>query len=184
MALFGQPKPIDPLFMLPKVSPRECTLMGLPNMNQMTMTNFAWLEKQLRKGQDQSYWVIKVFESEKFWTNISVDVDDLALQVVRMACSLQNVEPSNEDGATLIMHAKFGILAGMFERSSNASSVGDCHPLMWNALKFFTMAVPDDRKTHFYEANRVMFDMVNFAGYGFGKIPNLTIQKLFSRWHL
>jgi hypothetical protein len=183
MAFFGSPKPVHPRFELPKVSPRECTEMSLPNIHSITMLNLRWLEWQAKRGQDTSYWWTRIFDSEEFWSSPNIDLGQYAFNIALKAATLENLSESKEIIDDLFVHAKLGILSGMFERASNTTSPRDCHPLIWNAMKFFQM---DARKmpeqVEIPKESPVLRESTTWAGYAFGKIPNITIEQVFSKW--
>jgi hypothetical protein len=183
MAFFGSPKPVDPRFELPKVSPRECTEMSLPNIHSITMLNIRWVEWQVKRGQDKSYWWKKIFDSEEFWNVPSFDVGQYSFNVAYKAATLENVHENKEILDDLFVYSKLGLLAGMFERASNATSPKDCHPLIWNAMRFFHMdarSLPD--QVSMPEESPVLRESTTWAGYALGKIPNITIEQVFAKW--
>ena len=87
MGLFSNPKPIHPRFELPRVSPRECTQMSLPNMSSMWMPNIKWIDWQAKKGQDKTYWWTKIFDSEEFWGNLDIDIGQFAFNIAYTAAT-------------------------------------------------------------------------------------------------
>lgn len=183
MGLFKKQSPIDAMFTLPDVPSRECTLMGFPNNHSATMLNVSWLDKQLAAGQGFDYWVTRIFESEKYWGERTSGFRSDALEIVRTIEILEGLEISEEDRAELFSRAYFGILAGIFERSSKSTSAKDCHPLIWNALKCYEHAIAESQsESQFQVEHGIIFGQMCLAGYVVGKIEGMTVGRALLRW--
>ena len=98
---------------------------------------------QAKQGQDQTYWWVKIFDSEEFWTNINIDIGQFAFNIAHSAAAREGLEHNKEIVEDIYINAKLGVLAGMFEKASQATAPGDCHPVVWNAMNFFNMGVRD-----------------------------------------
>ena len=183
MGLFGNPKPMHPRFELPKVASRECSKMSLPNMSSMIVPNFKWFEWQAKRGQDQSYWWKKIFDSEEFWKNMKIDIGEFALGIAYAAATREGLEKNKEIVGDIFIHAKLGVLAGMFEKASQTTSPSDCHPIIWNAMNFFNLEVSDmEGRAKIPESSLLLRECTTWAGYAFGKIPNINVEQVFANW--
>ena len=183
MGLFSNPKPIHPRFELPRVSPKECTEMSLPNMSVMWMPNFRWIDWQAKKGQDQTYWWTKIFDSEEFWTNFDIDIGQFAFNIAHAAATREGFQENREIVDDIFVNAKLGVLAGMFEKSSQATAISDCHPLIWNAMVFFNLGVSNMKdRVKIPESSPVLRECTTWAGYALGKIPTITVEQTFANW--
>ena len=183
MGFFNNPKPIHPRFELPKVSPRECSKMSLPNMSSMFMPNLKWFEWQAKQGQDQTYWWTKVLDSEEFWTNINIDIGQFGFNIAHAAATREGLQENKEIVEDIFVHAKLGVLAGMFEKASQATTPGDCHPVIWNAISLFNMSVRDmDGRPKIPESSLLLRECTTWAGYALGKIPTISVEQVFDNW--
>ena len=183
MGFFSSPKPLHPKFELPKVSPRECSLMTLPNMNSKPMLNFRWFEWQAKQGQDQTYWWTKIFDSEDFWTDMKIDIGQYAFNIALSAASLEGLEKDKEIVEDIFVNAKLGVLAGMFEKASQATSPRDCHPVVWNAMNLFNKGIRDmEGRAEIPESSLLLRECTTWAGYALGKMPNIKVEQVFENW--
>ena len=183
MGIFKNSKPIHPRFELPKVSPRECFRMSLPQMSSMSMPNFKWVEWQAKQGQDQTFWWTKIFDSEEFWKQMNIDIGQLAFNIAHEAASREGLKENSEIVEDLFIHAKLGVLAGMFEKASQTTSPGDSHPVVWNAITFFNMGVLGMKdRPKIPDSSLLLRECTTWGGYALGKIPNITVQQVFANW--
>lgn len=183
MGIFSNPKPLHPRFQLPKVANRECNKMGLPNMSSMMMANIRWFEWQAKNGQDQSYWWTRIFDSEEFWNNLNINVGQFAFNVAHFAASKEGLQNDKAIVDDLFVYAKLGVLAGMFEKASNTTPPEICHPLIWNAINFFQMSAHKlEDRVEIPEQSLLLRECTAWAGYALGKIPNITVEQVFTNW--
>ena len=83
----------------------------------------------------------------------------------------------------IFVNAKLGVLAGMFEKASQATAPGDCHPVVWNAMNFFNMGVRDmEGRAKIPESSLLLRECTTWAGYALGKVPNITVEQVFANW--
>ena len=181
MGIFSKPKPIDPMFTLPSVTSKECVKIFLPNKSSYPMANLRWVEIQYRNKQGPDYWVTKIYETEDFFTN-RINLSEFAGSVVMSGCKADGLKETEETFATLFTSAKFGLLAGMFEGASNATKDEDCHPLTWNALKFFNQSIKKEFKEPFAEKHTMLLESMVYAGYVAAKLEKTTPELVFSQW--
>lgn len=171
-----EPEPLDPAFSLPPAPPRECTEFRLPSMNEMGMANLAWVEKQMAAGQPMDYWPTRILATAPVWRTLPVGSN---LLTVETALDLEPEAPrSPESRDHLGDLATFGWLTGAFERSSGRMVDELCHPITWNALRFFLQSA---RSTDL-EYPGAFEDKVAEAAYAMGRYPDLSQDRLFSRW--
>jgi hypothetical protein len=149
----------------------------------MFMPNFKWFEWQAKQGQDQTYWQTRIFESEDFWTNMNIDIGQFAFNIAHAAASREGLHENKELVGEIFINAKLGILAGMFEKASQTTTAGDCHPVIWNAMNFFNMGVRDmEGRVEIPEPSLLLRECTTWAGYAFSKIPNITVEQVFANW--
>lgn len=182
MGFFSKPKPIDPMFTLPSVMSRECVEVFLPRKNTFPMSNMRWLEIQFSKKQGPDYWVDKISESESYFAT-KVDLSPIVAAIAQAGCEADGFKPDKEAWLTLFVLAKFGLLAGMFEKASNTTKEKDCHPLPWNALKFYAKSLRDEDKKPFGEEHIMLLTNMVYAGYLMGKLNNPNPNQIFSMWN-
>jgi len=183
MGVFSNPKPIHPRFELPKVAPRECSRMSLPKMSAVMFPIIKWLDWQAKQKQDQAFWIAKILDSEEFWTNMNIDIGQFAFNIAHAAATKENLVENSDLVDDLFAHARLGVLAGMFEKASQATSPGDCHPLIWNAMTFFNMSVRDmEGRVEVPNSSLMLRECTTWAGYALGKVPNITIGQVFADW--
>ncbi len=183
MGLFSNPKSLHPRFELPKVSPRDCSRMALPHMSSMLMPNLKWFEWQAKQGQDQTYWWTRIFNSEEYWEKNNIDIGQFAFNIAHSAAAREGLEQNKEIVEDIFINAKLGVLAGMFEKASQTTSAGDCHPVVWNAMNFFNMGVRDmEGRPQIPESSLLLRECTTWAGYALGKIPGITVEQVFARW--
>jgi hypothetical protein len=182
MGIFSKPKPIDPMFALPSVMSRECVRLFLPNKSQYPMANLRWVEIQFQNKQGQDYWVTKVQDSEDYFKS-RIELSDLAGSIAFSGCEADGFEATEDAYATLFTLASFGLLAGMFEVASNATKKDDCHPLTWNALKFFNQSVEEEFKEAFGEKHMMLLECMVYAGYAAAKLEMVRPELVFSQWN-
>lgn len=183
MGLFGNPKPLHPRFELPKVSPRDCFRMELPNMSAMLMPNFKWFEWQVKQGQDETYWWTRIFDSEEFWKNLNIDIGQFAFNIAHSAASREGLQENKEIIDEIFVNAKLGVLAGMFEKASQATLPANCHPVVWNAMKSFNIRARDrEGRAKMPESSLLLPECTTWAGYVLGKVPNITVEQVFANW--
>lgn len=176
MGLFGAKNQSDQRFALPSYKKRDCTEFRLPSLNEVAMMNFRALQMQLEQGQAPDYWVSRISESESFQPEGSAGAyaEQLADAALARTPNLGSIT-DNEKSAFLYF-AKFGWLAGSYERMSGQARDGLCHPSTWNAMRVLCRVVSDEEgESHFR-------DTVMSAGYAQGRFPNLAVEGVFARW--
>ena len=146
------------------------------------MTNLRWVDIQFRNKQGSDYWVTKIYETEDFFAS-RIDLPELAGSVAMSGCKAAGLKATEETFATLYTSAKFGLLAGMFEGASNATKSDDCHPLTWNALKFFNQSINEEYKEPFAEKHSMLLESMVYAGYMMAKLERATPESVFSNWN-
>ncbi len=146
------------------------------------MSNMRWVEIQFSKKQGQNYWVDKISESESYFST-NKDLTPQIAAIAKAGCEADGFKPNEEAWLTLFVLAKFGLLAGMFEKASNTTKEKDCHPLPWNALKFYSQSLRDEDEKPFGEKHRMLLTYMVYAGYLMGKLDNPNPQKIFSHWN-
>ncbi len=181
MGIFSKPKPIDPMFTLPSVMSRECVKIFLPNKSSYPMANLRWVEIQYRNKQGPDYWVTKIYETEDFFAS-RMDLPEVAGSVAMSGCKADGFKETEETFATLYTSAKFGLLTGMFEGASNATKDEDCHPLTWNALKFFNQSIDKEFQEAFSPNHTMLLECMVYAGYVMAKLEKATPKIVFSKW--
>lgn len=142
------------------------------------MSNMRWLEIQFSKKQGPDYWVDKISESESYFS-ARIDLSPIVAAIAQAGCEADGFKPDEEAWLTLFVLAKFGLLAGMFEKASNTTKEKDCHPLPWNALKFYTKNLRDEDKEPFGEEHRMLLTHMVYAGYLMGKLDTQILKKFF-----
>jgi hypothetical protein len=182
MGIFSKPKPIDPMFTLPSVMSRECVEVFLPRKSAFPMSNMRWVEIQFSKKQGQNYWVDKISESESYFST-NKDLTPQIAAIAKAGCEADGFKPNEEAWLTLFVLAKFGLLAGMFEKASNTTKEKDCHPLPWNALKFYSQSLRDEDEKPFGEKHRMLLTYMVYAGYLMGKLEKASPEYVFSHWN-
>lgn len=170
------------MFTLPSVMSRECVKLFLPNKSQFPMSNWRWVEIQMRNKQGQDNWVNKIYDSEDYFGS-RVDLPDLAGSIAFSGCEADDFESTEDAYATLSTLANFGLLAGMYEVASNSTKKDDCHPLTWNALKFFNQSVQEEFKEAFGEKHMMLLECMVYAGYAAAKLEMVTPGLVFSQWN-
>lgn len=184
MGLFGKSrKPLDSRFELAKVSSRQCTKVILPSMYQMPMLNPLALGRIFQEGASGDALVKRVMESEEYWRDRGVDVDQLAYGVAKLACRLEGLDEDESIVTECFVLAKMGLLMGLFERASGTTSSTDCHPEMWNSLVLMARHSDDreSRKT-LPENSALLYSTTAYAAYVLGKMESMTLEKLFVNW--
>jgi hypothetical protein len=152
-------------------------------MSSMLLPNLKWFEWQAKQGQDQTYWWRKVLDSEEFWTNMNVDIAQFAFNIAHGAAMREGLQENKAILDDLFVHAKLGVLAGMFEKASNATAPGDCHPVIWNAMNFFNMGVRDiEDRAEIPKSSLLLRECTTWAGYALGKVPNITVEQTLTNW--
>ena len=146
------------------------------------MSNMRWVEIQFSKKQGQNYWVDKISESESYFST-NKDLTPQIAAIAKAGCEADGFKPNEEAWLTLFVLAKFGLLAGMFEKASNTTKEKDCHPLPWNALKFYSQSLRDEDEKPFGEKHRMLLTYMVYAGYLMGKLDSPNPQKIFSHWN-
>ena len=180
---FNRLKPANLTAGLPGLSTRECLPLTMPNSNSLIGLDYGSLTKMAKIGLGTDYWIVKIYESEGSWKALSIDVDSTVLPIVRKACEMRNAVPTTEEEKVLLVGTSFGMLAGLYESSSNTTSAQLCHGFIWNSLVAFTQSCPAFyQSSSFHEANPAVFSNMPFLGYAVGKVPNLEFNRLFSRW--
>jgi len=182
MGIFSKPKPIDPMFALPSVMSRECVKLFLPNKSSYPMANLRWVEIQYRNKQGPDYWVTKIYETEDFFTS-RINLPELAGSVAMSGCRADGFKETEDSFATLYTSAKFGLLAGMFEGASNATKGNDCHPITWNALKFFNQSINEEFKEPFAEKHPMLLESMVYAGYVMARLEQASPESVFAHWN-
>ena len=71
----------------------------------------------------------------------------------------------------------------MFEGASNTTKDEDCHPLTWNALKFFNQSINEEFKLPFAEKHQMLLESMVYAGYVAAKLEKATPELVFSQWN-
>lgn len=146
------------------------------------MANLRWVEIQYQNKQGPDYWVTKIYETEDFFAS-QIDLPEVAGSVAMSGCKANGFKGTEETFATLYTSAKFGLLAGMFECASNATKEDDCHPLTWNALKFFNQSINEEFKEPFTEKHPMLLESMVYAGYVMAKLDRASPESVFSNWN-
>ena len=168
---------------LPNVSQRESVPILFPSSNAIADLDYGALKKMAQLRQDTDYWIVKIYETEESWKAKSIDVSAVILPLVRQACELLNANLTNEEENVLLVAASFGMLAGLYESSSDTTSALSCHPFIWNSLHAFTLSCPAYyQSSSFHKANPGVFSNMPFLGFVVGKVPEINFDLLFSRW--
>ena len=183
MGLFSNPKPLHPRFELPKVPQRDQVGIPFPNMNAMFMPNLKWLEWQAKQVQDRTYWWVRIFETEEFWATWDIDIGQSVFNIAHEAATREGLQENKEIVEQIFIHAKLGVLAGMFEKASEAIGPSACHPIIFNAIIDFNMCVRDmEGRPKLPESSLLLPECATWAGYVLGKIPNITVEQTFANW--
>ena len=183
MGIFSKPTPIHTMFELPRVSKKDCYQVSLPNMNLMAFPDVKWLNWQMRNNQPPSYWWSKIFESENYWNELQVDVNECAYHIAYMAASLENLQTDEVLVQDLLLNAKFGVLSGIFERASQSTADHSCHPIIWNSIVYFNLeSAGIEIRPKLPEISLLLRDCVTWAGLAFSKIPYITVKQVFTNW--
>lgn len=159
--------------------------MSLPDMNVLWTPNWAWLEWQAKKGQDRSYWWTNIFDSENFWTNINIDIGQFAFNIAHAAATREGLQENKEIVDDIFVYAKLGVLAGMFEKASQATAISNCHPLIWNAMISFNLdsdVVNMAGRPKIPKSSPLLRESTTWAGYALGKIPTISVEQVFDKW--
>ena len=184
MPIFGRKSQKGTLFLLPEISPENCIPLVMPNIQRGDLIDIVSLQRLLREGQNMPDWIIRISDSEKFWDANSVDISSTVIPIVHIACARQNAEPDDVWGGVLLMLAKFGMLAGYYERKAGVTPPELCHPLIWNCVAGFRRTMPEEFvETSFYQTNTNLFSVMSYLGYVFGKVPDMNSEVLFSEWN-
>jgi hypothetical protein len=182
MGLFSNAKSLSPIFQLPKVFGRECVQLFTPKKSSFPVANLRWVDNQFKSGQGPEFWVIKIFDSEKYWLQQGRDIQIEAAGLVAAACRADSFQHDKETWSTLFLSAKFGLLAGLFEVASGATKVNDCHPLTWNALTFFNQSIADEQKEPFEDEHKMLLICMPYGGYVYGKLKNVSAHDIYAQW--
>jgi len=190
MGLFSKTTPLDPRFALPSVKKMDCTQLNFPCKSEIAMMNFRWLEKQMSSGkyQEPMIMVNRIMETSDFWKEINVvNLDDSTNALVQYVMSIESLKLNKSDFADLYMAANFGLLAGLFESSSKATSRDECHPEIWNAMSRLNSMRREERggKEISEKDSSFLFicQKTGEAGYVMGKLGGLTLGEVFKRWN-
>ena len=190
MGLFSKTTPLDPRFALPSVKKMDCTQLNFPCKSEIAMMNFRWLEKQMSSGkyQEPMIMVNRIMETSDFWKEINVvNLDDSTNALVQYVMSIESLKLNKSDFADLYMAANFGLLAGLFESSSKATSRDECHPEIWNAMSRLNSMRREERggKEISEKDSAFLFicQKTGEAGYVMGKLGGLTLGEVFKRWN-
>ena len=177
-------------FYLPKVKLGHCVKMILPNINSRPMLNMEWLEWQFKQGQDQSYWIERIMQSQDIYEG-AIDIFESSLKIA-MACDevesryriSVGEEISKRNVSYLEPIARFGLLAGLYERASKSTSGERCHPLVVNAIITFSKSIPErDKESELDEQDPLLILTTCWAGFTVGKTPEISLKKVFSQWY-
>jgi hypothetical protein len=127
-------------------------------------------------------------ETSDFWKEINVvNLDDSTNALVQYVMSIESLKLNKSDFADLYMAANFGLLAGLFESSSKATSRGECHPEIWNAMSRLNSMRREERggKDISEKDSAFLFicQKTGEAGYVMGKLGGLTLGEVFKRWN-
>jgi hypothetical protein len=168
----------------------DCTPLNFPCKSEVAMMNFRWLEKQMSSGkyQEPMIMVNRIMETSDFWKEINVvNLDDSTNALVQYVMSIESLKLNESDFADLYMAANFGLLAGLFESSSKATSRDECHPEIWNAMSRLNSMRREERggKEISEKDSAFLFicQKTGEAGYVMGKLGSLTLGEVFKRWN-
>ncbi len=114
---------------------------------------------------------------------MNVDIGQFAFNIAHGAAMREGLHENKVIVDDIFIHAKLGVLAGMFEKASKATAPGDCHPVIWNAMNFFNMGVRDmEGRAEIPTSSLLLRECTTWAGYALGKIPNITVEQTFANW--
>jgi hypothetical protein len=189
--MFGKKAKSDSQFFLPKVKLRDCLEMRLPNINSRPMMRMDWVESELREGRDLTFWIEKIMGSQdsfKLTTNLEEVSAKVAIASNQIDGRYKPYERTESINIRNVDHlepiARFGLLAGFYERASNTTNQERCHPLVVNAILTFCKSMPERPLDHDNEEKEPLLELTTcWAGYAFGKIPELSFKRAFSQWH-
>lgn len=114
---------------------------------------------------------------------MNIDIGQFAFNIAHSAAAREGLEENKEIVEDIFVNAKLGVLAGMFEKASQTTAPGDCHPVVWNAMNFFNMGVRDmEGRAKIPESSLLLRECTTWAGYALGKVPNITVEQVFANW--
>ena len=185
MGIFSKPKPIHPMFDLPRASVRECGAMHLPSKVRMALPSVHWLEMMAQSGDTFASWINRVSETESFWTSHQINCDEVAQAIAYRVMHLEQQHNHEDLLITGIVFSKFGLLLGLYERASNATKPTECHPLIQNVVIGLKIAFDDGEVMNNLpeDASHLLY-LCGWAGYVMGKVPDLSMNDLFQEWNI
>lgn len=188
MGIFSKSQPIDSRFALPAVKPRECIELRFPCKSEVAWASGEWLIRQVALGFHEATLLhIRIMETSEYWEQLEgINLNNAAGALAQYVTEIESIKLNENDFLELYWAAHFGLLAGLFEMASKATSEDYCHPAIWNALLHSSALRRRERGGDEISEKdwsfKFLCDKTGEAGYVMGKLGGLSLSEVFKRW--